>query len=472
MTRICSVLAIMAFCGPADAEVGAVLNGVAVDGAAAAPQSRPAPAAKAAPKIDCDIFIDFDDLTAPCEFGLTTRITDAYAHLGVHFAGPGGNDGGAVLDECVGFGVTGHSSPNFLAFNTGLVMSDGGVPQGPETIYFDDPISQFSAKFGGSAAGNVTVTAYDYDWDVVDSNTAPVLPDLVEITVAGGGIQAVVISFTSPYLVVDDICVFRTEASGVLLMLSQCGGSPEYITPALANMGLANVTTVSNILTLSALLDLPGWDLVVVDGYNFGVLTGELDKLQAYYDDGGRVILFAWNLFSANAAHPLWAHLGMSVLSDYTTPLPVYNWSASNLFFMPNDVPDLITFIDTCPRDGQKLDVTTGLAHAGYTGGPAAGEVAIASDPDMRFIVNAFAPQLVNQDADTDGKHDMVELYENQIAHVLRGSGVLLLVETCGGSADFATPALENLGLPYTRTDSQTVFQWQLQMGDWDLVIV
>ncbi len=47
------------------------------------------------------------------------------------FQGPGGNDGGAILDQCGSFGVSGHSPPNFLAFNTGSALSNGGVPRGP-----------------------------------------------------------------------------------------------------------------------------------------------------------------------------------------------------------------------------------------------------------------------------------------------------------------------------------------------------
>lgn len=75
--------------------------------------------------------ITFDDVTAPCAFNQTTRLTNQYAGLGVIFAGPGGNDGGAIMNECGSFSVSGQSSPNFLVFNTGVSLSDGGVPREP-----------------------------------------------------------------------------------------------------------------------------------------------------------------------------------------------------------------------------------------------------------------------------------------------------------------------------------------------------
>ena len=72
------------------------------------------------------------DLGAPCLFRETTRLTEAYAGLGVHFAGPGGNSGGAILDQCSNFdGMNARSGVDFLAFNNTALLSDGGIPTGP-----------------------------------------------------------------------------------------------------------------------------------------------------------------------------------------------------------------------------------------------------------------------------------------------------------------------------------------------------
>ena len=61
-------------------------------------------------------FVDFE-LAGPCAFNQTVALSNQYAGLGVIFAGPSGNDGGAVLDQCGNFGINARSGTNFLAFN-------------------------------------------------------------------------------------------------------------------------------------------------------------------------------------------------------------------------------------------------------------------------------------------------------------------------------------------------------------------
>ncbi len=81
----------------------------------------------------CEVFIDFDEGSAPPAFSSASRLSSKYAGLGVTFEGASVDDGG-------GWTFTGNSPDNFLAFNTGSMLSGGGVAQGPETIYFDPPI--------------------------------------------------------------------------------------------------------------------------------------------------------------------------------------------------------------------------------------------------------------------------------------------------------------------------------------------
>jgi hypothetical protein len=152
-------------------------------------------------------FITFDDVTAPCFFADTTRLTDQYAGLGVIFEGPGGNDGGAILNECGGFNVTGHSSPNFLAFNTGLSLSDGGIPKGPETIYFNTTVSEVQAIVGSSSSAGQTLTmaAYDAESVLVDSVDVVLAAQMKPINVAGEGIVKVVILTAAAVFVLDDL---------------------------------------------------------------------------------------------------------------------------------------------------------------------------------------------------------------------------------------------------------------------------
>src|SRR4030095_2137561 len=101
------------------------------------------------------VVINFDEVTAPCGFIETTALRDRYSALGVVFSGPAPLDGGAVLNQCGSFGVTGHSQPNFLAFNLAAIMSNGGRPMGPETIRFTAPVSQLQLSVGSYISGDV-----------------------------------------------------------------------------------------------------------------------------------------------------------------------------------------------------------------------------------------------------------------------------------------------------------------------------
>ena len=105
--------------------------------------------------------IDFDDGTQPCNFDQTVALTNEYSALGVVFSGPGGNDGGAILDECGNFGVSGYSAPNFLAFNTGANLSNGGIPRGPETLTFSVAVDTVAINGGSASAGTITLECFD-----------------------------------------------------------------------------------------------------------------------------------------------------------------------------------------------------------------------------------------------------------------------------------------------------------------------
>jgi len=67
-------------------------------------------------------------------------------------------NGGAIVNEGGNFGVTGYSAPNFLAFNCGAVMSDGGIPQLPEVIRFPEEVTGVSLKIGTGILSGKRVT--------------------------------------------------------------------------------------------------------------------------------------------------------------------------------------------------------------------------------------------------------------------------------------------------------------------------
>ena len=172
-------------------------------------QSGPRPAAPGAPETRGASFpghIDFDDATASCTFAATVALTTGYAGIGAVFSGPGGLDGGAILDQCGNFGVSGYSPPNFLAFNLGATLSNGGIPQGPETVVFSQAVDTVSVNAGHGSAGNITLECFASGGGSVGQQTIVGNPTLQPLSVsAAGQIARCRFSFTGGEAVFDDL---------------------------------------------------------------------------------------------------------------------------------------------------------------------------------------------------------------------------------------------------------------------------
>ena len=148
--------------------------------------------------------INFDDVTAPGAFSATEPLTDRYAALGVTFAGPEAGAGGAILNQSGMFGVSGHSAPNFLAFNTGAAYpSTGKNATGPETITFATPIHSATIKAGQGTGGTATVTAFD-GATPVSSSFRTSAPALAPLSVTAAHITSIRLEFTGNAIVWDD----------------------------------------------------------------------------------------------------------------------------------------------------------------------------------------------------------------------------------------------------------------------------
>lgn len=392
---------------------------------------------------DCDIAIDFDDDSPPCEFESTTALRNQYSDLGIHFDGPGINDGGAILDDCVDFGVTGHSPPNFLAFSTTAELPGANDPQGPETVTFDYPIVFFEASFGSDASGIVTLTAYKNEIDIVDQISSSVGdgPGIIRLAVMGKNITKVVFNCTAAYWMVDDICAIHEGGEGVLVLRGLCGGgaasSNDFASPALARLGFTNVVVVNDADDFEFAIRTGKWDLVIMDDYVNILPVHTLDALNDYHEAGGRVI-FSHRAIGIRAAHSFFDRAGVDYADTYTVPVPVYVWDGTPLFDTPNQVPDFSTFTNYCDIDGHRLGIVSATAAAGYTPAPTANQAAITIDETERIIINAFSIGSGNQDADGDTRKDMSELYENEIYFLAGLGGGALTADP--GSLTFALP--------------------------------
>jgi hypothetical protein len=147
--------------------------------------------------------------TPPCLFRDAISVpANAYKHLGFKFKG-----NGAVLNECGGFGVTGNTSPNFLAFNcmsTGqFAMLNGKVPFLPERITFSPPVSSVSFKIGSSySAGELVQAAVNKTLAIW---TIPLANNMPQFTYTASGSIIKTLDFTVPegsnacVIIIDDI---------------------------------------------------------------------------------------------------------------------------------------------------------------------------------------------------------------------------------------------------------------------------
>ncbi len=156
--------------------------------------------------------INFDDRTVPCNFASTSPARDQYASLGVTFSGPAANQGGAILNECGNFQISGQSSPNFLAFNT-----TAGYPQPPETITFAQPIYSFEVRAAQNGTGSIfTVSGFD-GTTKVSENSRSATAAMTSLTLAATRMTSVRLTFaggTVPFMAFDDIKFATAPVSG------------------------------------------------------------------------------------------------------------------------------------------------------------------------------------------------------------------------------------------------------------------
>ncbi len=150
--------------------------------------------------------IDFDDGTQPCNFVSTIALTTEYSAFGVVFSGPGGLDGGAILDQCGNFGVTGYSAPNFLAFNVNSALSNGGIPRGPETLTFSQTVDTVAVNGGHSSSGSITLECFNGAGAPVGSQSVTGTAALQPLSVtATGQIASCRLTFSGTVAVFDDL---------------------------------------------------------------------------------------------------------------------------------------------------------------------------------------------------------------------------------------------------------------------------
>lgn len=225
--RTALVLAVVILCSAIS------LSADIVDGVASPRPSfpvAPVPKTTTAPPPSA-VVINFDDRIAPCTFRETAPLTLAYSASGITFQGPAANSGGAILNQCGNFSVSGFTSPNFLAFNTNALYPSGGVPTGPETIMFSYPVDFVQIDAGHGNSGTITLQCFTGSSSVGSSSIAG-SAGLASLSVQGPRISRCTVEFTGTALVVDNLAFVPSasipaiDARGLLLLaalLALCG---------------------------------------------------------------------------------------------------------------------------------------------------------------------------------------------------------------------------------------------------------
>lgn len=122
--------------------------------------------------INFDTDANGNPVNAPSLFSDSTALTNLYAPLGVTFSGPVQLSGGSILNQVGNFGVNALSGSNFLGFNRGARLSNGGSATDPETISFTDLIGDFSIfASGGFESNTFQLQAFDINSLLLGTNT-------------------------------------------------------------------------------------------------------------------------------------------------------------------------------------------------------------------------------------------------------------------------------------------------------------
>jgi hypothetical protein len=194
---------------------------------------------------------------------------------------------------------------------------------------------------------------------------------------------------------------------------------------ALTNLGIS-YTQVSSIGAFDMEID-KDYDIVIFTCSYYGFGTTIFDQILDYIQNrDGRLIFATWNM-EFYSTHGLWDYLGAEHQSTYTSPQDFFDWNPPHddpIFNFPNDVPDKLDYTtDTYYRDGQRVEpLEHATAFAGYEEEPTPNEASLIGRKDNVTVWNCFTASQFREDLDSDGKLDMVELFENEITWIAKGT--------------------------------------------------
>jgi hypothetical protein len=202
-----------------------------------------------------------------------------------------------------------------------------------------------------------------------------------------------------------------------------------YVVQALDELGLDYTNVGSDMARFEdGLINEGPWDLVVFANDVSPPPNTVFDVLDNYVQNGGRLIMHTFYMDNISD-HRLWDSLGVNyigtiVVSPGEKAAPMYWWDSSHpVFTVPETVPEFQKLVNPLVTE---WPVQFGVAPlpgyeplAGYTENLTQENASLVIGNDGYTVFRGFVDFINNEDLDTDGKPDGVELWVNLISNVL-----------------------------------------------------
>lgn len=315
----------------------------------------------------------------------------------------------------VGGCATAEDSSLSVAYDTGTARVDSSQP-GEDTTPREDTSSPDTAVPNETSTTPDSAVADTAIADTATPDTAT--PDTATPDTATP--DTAMPDTTMPDTAVTDTSVTDSGDAGAspgkVLIYSDGAGS----------LASAAVTALGGTPTLAATgpafnsaYDAGGVNIVIIDCALDFLPAGVITRVTTWAATG-RLVFAYWDL---DAEAGLRTAMKISAVTSYSAFKPIYNdpTSTVNLFTFKQTVPSpqTKTGLAELSDNGDSLTVAAGgFLAARHDSATGTGAIAITNGG--KIVVNGFAPyNLRNNDLDTDGRLDMQELYENEIAYVL-----------------------------------------------------
>ena len=208
----------------------------------------------------------------------------------------------------------------------------------------------------------------------------------------------------------------------ILLFVNEVFSNNYYVTPvamALNDLDLKYYLTFTNTY-LNMSLKEGDWGLVVIDAPWSGFI-GCYSTILQYIQNGGRFIMSGFQV-DAYPTDPLWAQLGFKFAAEQPNHSDLFIWQPStSIFNNPNHYnANNFTPVGDYGDEGDLLNVTTGVALAGYSESQTVGNATIVLGASGKTLYNGYLIDEFSGDNDLSAYPDNFELWENEIAFMMR----------------------------------------------------